>query len=196
MPPSEPAQRHPGSADDSPLTAALARALPRRAGALSVVELCAATATLSEAVRGSASGDVGAYRPVGPEIDPACLPFDDRSWDVVIGFDVLRRSSDPRAAAAEITRICRRRVILAEWNGINVRHWPRVLRDRPAPDRCRSPRWLLSLFGRGDYRWLGATPVPVSGASERWLAGIPMLRWQCQAVMIVGQRAPAWRLAA
>jgi len=127
----------------------------------------------------------------GACVHPERLPYDDRTVDVVCGFDVLGRCDDPASAAAEISRVARRRVVLLERNGLNLR---RLLKAWSGQTRVRDlhPPWrLLAWFPRGQFAWLGLKPVPLDGRVSglgRWMAGHAGLRWQCEGILVVGER--------
>lgn len=82
--------------------------------------------------------------------DATRLPFADRAVDVVIGLEVLEHVPGPRAALAEIARVCRQAAILS------------------VP---REPIWRAGNMARGRYlRDLGNTPGHVNHWSARSFA--------------------------
>lgn len=146
-------------------------ALPRGGGHLSILEV----------------------RPGGPQA-PERLPHDDRSFDVVCGVNVLSRSDDPAAAAAEITRVARQRIVLLEGNGLSAACRVAVLTGARDCRAAHLPWRVLRWFSRRDFDWIGVRPV-----TEWRGAGTPGRRlrvgvgWQSLWMAIVGQRRAAWQ---
>ena len=97
--------------------------------------------------------------------DLEALPYPDRSFDLVIGTEVLEHVDDPSAALREMVRVSRRSLILS------------------VP---REPIWRIANVSRGRY-WsrLGNTP----GHVNHW-SGRRFVRFCEREVQVVQRRSP------
>jgi SAM-dependent methyltransferase len=68
--------------------------------------------------------------------DALKLPFADNVFDLVYGWEILHHLSDPRLAVAEMARVSRRHVLVAEPNRSNLAQFAFALLDR-------EHRWVL-----------------------------------------------------
>ncbi len=68
--------------------------------------------------------------------DICSMPFADDSFDLVYGWEVLHHIEDPKVAVAEMARISRRYVLVAEPNRNNLFQFAFALFDR-------EHRWVL-----------------------------------------------------
>jgi SAM-dependent methyltransferase len=80
------------------------------------------------------------------EGDVRTLPFPPGSFDLVYGWEVLHHISDPGTVVAEMARVSRRYVLLAEPNRANPAQFGFALADR-------EHRWVLR-YGHGYLRRL------------------------------------------
>lgn len=183
---------------------------------LSFLEIGAGMGDLTRAILDKKLSFIDSYRVT--EIDPTCvewlraagveatiadgqsLPFEDRSFDVAVEFDVLHHVTEPRQMAREMMRVARGRCLMTESNGLSIFRKLRELTPahRRAGEKSFTPAQWRSFFeGHSGYRltrfeifpFLFPLPstralLPWVIAYNRWIERAPFLKWQCSNVAI------------
>ncbi|MBI4575336.1 MAG: methyltransferase domain-containing protein [Planctomycetes bacterium] len=131
--------------------------------------------------------------------DATRLPVADKSFDVVLSFDVMHHVDDPRAMAREMVRVARHSLLLTESNGLSLGR--RLMELTPGHRRAGERSYLPRTY----RRFLEATgarfhairiapflfPFRVPRAllpALAWFNGrvedLPLVRWQCSSLII------------
>ena len=104
--------------------------------------------------------------------DALRLPFRDGAFDLVLGWEVLHHLPDPRLAVAEMARVSRRYVVLAEPNRDNPVQFAFSLLDREhrwvlryslsyLTGLCKAAGLTVTHAGRGGWIFPNVTPSPL-----------------------------------
>lgn len=136
------------------------------------------------------------------QMDAEHLTHKDNSFDVVCAFDVMHHVQNPDKMAHEMTRVANKYVFLIEANGLSA---IRKLLERTSwykklGEHSYFPWQYASFFDQKKFSSFTIRPflfsppgvpdifiAPVISFSEL-LERIPLLRWQCSGVVIVGKK--------
>jgi SAM-dependent methyltransferase len=183
---------------------------------LSFLELGSGTGDISRAVQAHNQGPIGRYvlseqYPEGVEalrnkgfeairLDACAVDMPDKSFDVVISWDVMHHVPRPRDMAREMMRVARGRLMLVESNGHSVFRKLKELTPayRAAGETSHTAKGWRSFFeGHPGFRirTFEIFPIlfpfkvpqrllPALVAFNRWIESAPVLRWQCSSVAI------------
>lgn len=130
------------------------------------------------------------------------LTYNDNSFDVVCAFDVMHHVQNPEKMAYEMTRVAKKYVFLIEANGLSVirKLLERTRWYKKLGEHSYFPWQYTSFFDQKKFSSFTIKPflfsppgvpdifiTPVITCSEL-LERIPLLRWQCSGVVMVGKK--------
>lgn len=133
------------------------------------------------------------------QVNAEQIPFPDRSFDVVVSFDVMHHVDAPKQMGLEMMRAARGRLFLTESNGLSLGRKLMELTPahRQAGERSYTPKQYKSFFTHPGYRVtrfeinpfifplkIGSRFLKQEIAFNQWIEKAWFLRWQCSNVYI------------
>jgi len=135
--------------------------------------------------------------------DACALGMPDRSFDLVVAFDVMHHVHDPARMGAEMLRVSKRRFFLCEANGLSVLRKLNELRPslRAYGERSYTPWRYRSFFPAEKLAFIRTKPfycfvvprcprplIPLNRALSEVCERVPGLAWQGFSVLIHGEK--------